>query len=128
MDLARIGRTALRRRAETAEKGQDVKRFDVYLAALDPVRGSEMAKARPCVVVSPDDINVRLRTVTVVPLTSKRRRYPHRSPVYFAGLEGDAATDHIRSIDKTRLIRRMGSLSEAEARALCQRLVAMFTY
>lgn len=101
---------------------------DVYLVDLEPVRGSEIARRRPCAIVSPQEANAALRTVTVVPLTSTRRRYPLRVPTTFSGVNGEAATDQIRSVDKQRLVRLVGRLDRAEAQALCRRLVEMFAY
>jgi len=103
-------------------------RFDVWLVNLDPVRGSEIAKRRPCVVVSPEEMNGSLRTVVVVPLTSTRKGYPHRAPVRFGGVSGEAATEQLRGVDKSRLVRLVGSLDPPDARLLASRLVEMFTY
>lgn len=103
-------------------------RFDVHLVDLDPVRGSEIAKCRPCAIVSPEEVNLRLRTVTIIPLTSTRKGYAHRVPVFFAGVAGEAATDQIRAVDKQRLIRFLGELDLADARKLAGQLVSMFHY
>ncbi len=95
---------------------------------LNPATGSELSKSRPCAVVSPDVLNERLRTVVVIPLTSVRRNWPHRPAVAFDGIEGDAATDQIRTIDKSRLVRRLGALSASEGRAIARALTAMFAH
>jgi len=104
------------------------RRFEVWLVDLDPTRGSEINKTRPCVVLSPDELNGYLRTVTVAALTSVRRAYPSRVDCQFQGRDGQVALDHIRSIDKTRLVRRLGVLSEATAEEVCARLVDLFSY
>src|SRR5687768_6460752 len=101
-------------------------RFHVYLTALDPVRGSEIAKTRPCVVVSPEEMNRRLRTVIVVPMSSTRRGYPFRMPVNFREVQGELLTDHVRSIDRTRLLRDLGRLDEPTSGALLKRLGDIF--
>ena len=77
-----------------------VQRFEVWLVNLDPAQGSEINKPRPCVVLSPDEMNRYLRTVTVAALTSARRDYPSRVDCTFQGKEGQVALDHIRSVDK----------------------------
>lgn len=101
-------------------------RFDTYLVALDPVRGSEIAKTRPCVIVSPDELNGTVRTVIIVPLTSTRERYAFRVPALFQGRPGDLAVDQIRSVDRSRLIRRLGPLDDATSAALAAKLVELF--
>ena len=80
-----------------------VKQYDVYWVNLDPVEGSEMAKIRPCVVISPDEINRFLKTVTIAPLTSNLWSVQWRVPVFVDGQHGMVALDHIRSVSKTRL-------------------------
>ena len=80
-----------------------VQRFEVWLINLDPTQGSEINKTRPCVVLSPDEMNRYLRTVTIAALTSTRRDYPSRVDCTFQGKEGQIALDHLRSVDKTRL-------------------------
>ena len=79
-----------------------MQRFEVWLVNLDPTQGSEINKTRPCVVLSPDEMNRYLRTVTIAALTSTRRDYPSRVDCTFQGKEGQVALDHIRSVDKTR--------------------------
>lgn len=103
-----------------------MKRHDVYLVDLAPVRGAEIAKTRPCVVVSPDELNNTLRTIVIAPLTSTRRAWPCRVAITFASVAGEAALDQIRAIDKSRLVRRLGTLKKAEARDISARLVEMF--
>lgn len=88
-----------------------ISRFSVFMVPLDPVRGAEMQKARPCVVLSPDEMNWHLRTVIVAPLTSQTRQSPSRVRVRFAGRDGTIALDQIRTIDKSRLAKRLGQIS-----------------
>ena len=101
-------------------------RYEVHLVALDPTQGSEIAKTRPCVIVSPDDTNRHLRTVVVVPLTGRTRSYRFRSDTNFGGTQGQAAIDQIRAVDKSRLRRRLGILSDADIRQLSATLTAYF--
>ena len=104
------------------------KRFDVFLVSLDPTVGTEMKKTRPCVVVSPDEMNRHLRTVIVAPLTSKGAGYPSRIPLTFQGKRGQVVLDQIRTVDKMRLIKRLGSFTESTAKAVSHGLVEVFTY
>lgn len=105
-----------------------VQRFEVWLVNLDPTQGSEINKTRPCVVISPDEMNRHLRTVIIAALTSAQRAYPSRVSCQFQGKAGQVALDHIRSVDKTRLMRRLGTLDEATAQEVSVRLVEMFQY
>ena len=85
-----------------------VSRGEVWLARLDPTQGSEINKTRPCLVVSPPELHDHLRTVTVTPMTTGSRPAPFRVPVRFGGKSGLIVLDQIRTLDKTRLIRRLG--------------------
>ena len=105
-----------------------VQRFEVWLINLDPTQGSEINKTRPCVVLSPDEMNRHLRTVTIAALTSTRRSYPSRVDCAFQDKEGQVALDHIRSVDKTRLVHRLGVLSKSTAQEVCDRLQEIFHY
>lgn len=105
-----------------------MKRFDVYLVGLDPTRGSEMKKTRPCVIVSPDEINSRLNTVIVAPLTSTEKPYPFRPQLVFKRKAGSIALDHMRAVDKSRLIRKWGRLDVSTARIVADTLVEMFAF
>ena len=104
----------------------DVERFDVFLVALDPTRGSEISKTRPCVVVSPDEMNRHVRTVIVAPMTTASRPYPTRAAIRFQGKDGQVALDQIRTVDKRRLARRLGRLPAEPAREVARTLVEMF--
>ena len=106
----------------------DVRRFDVWLVGLDPTQGSEITKTRPCVVVSPDEMNRHIRTVIIAPMNSKRRRYPTRVDLTFQRVKGQVVLDQIRTVDKTRLVRKLGRLPESRARDVADVLVEMFSY
>lgn len=88
-----------------------IKRFDVFLVNLDPTIGSEIKKTRPCVVVSPQEMNRHLRTVIVAPMTTKGAVYPTRVSSKFRGKAGQIVLDQLRTVDKTRLIRKLGTIS-----------------
>ncbi len=92
-----------------------VRWFDVYLVNLDPTVGHEIKKTRPCLVVSPDEMNRNIATVIVAPMTTKGRPYVTRIPCRFAGKEGQIVLDQLRTVDKARLVRRLGRIS-AETR------------
>ena len=98
---------------------------EVWLISLDPTRGSEIQKTRPCLVVSPDEIN-HLRTVIVAPMTTSERPYPTRVAVQFQNKRGQVALDQIRAVDKERLVKRMGSVSSKTAQAVSAVLIEMF--
>jgi mRNA interferase MazF len=94
----------------------EVKRFEVYLVNLDPTVGHEINKSRPCMVISPDELNRYISTVIVAPMTSKGRNYPTRVPCKFQGKKGQVVIDQIRTVDKTRLMKRLGKMnSETQA-------------
>ena len=103
-----------------------VDRFAVFLVPLDPAQGSEMAKTRPCVVVSPDAINHLVRTVIAAPLTSTIKRFPYRVSCKFGGRQGQVALDHLRALDKSRLVKRLGTLDAATGARIAATLVEMF--
>lgn len=102
-------------------------RFEIWVTSFDPTRGSEIKKTRPAVIVSPDQINKHLTTVIVAPLTSTVRGYPSRIQTDFGGVGGEIALDQLRTVDKARLIKKVGSLNFEEARAVCQLLTLMFS-
>lgn len=89
----------------------DVRRGDVFLVSLNPARGGEIKKTRPCVVVSPDDLNEHLKTFIVAPLTTGSHPYPFRVPCRFQGRSGHVVLDQIRTVDRERLVRRLGRVS-----------------
>jgi mRNA interferase MazF len=88
----------------------EVKRFEVYLVNLDPTVGHEIKKSRPCLVISPDEMNRYISTVIIAPMTTKGRNYPTRVPCTFQSKEGQVVIDQIRTVDKTRLIKRLGRI------------------
>ncbi len=88
-----------------------MRRGDIWLVALDPTVGSEIKKSRPCVIVSPPELNEHLRTVIVAPMTSKGFLAPFRVPVTHAGKKGLIVLDQIRTVDKIRLIKRVGAVN-----------------
>lgn len=104
----------------------EVGRFDVFLVNLDPTVGSEVRTSRPCVVVSPDEMNCYVRTVVVAPLTTAGRPYPSRVQTRFAGKGGQVVIDQLRTVDKARLVRRLGSLDSAEAASVLDVLREFF--
>lgn len=103
-----------------------VKRFDVYLINLDPTIGSEIQKTRPCLVISPDEMNRFIRTVIVAPLTTKGTTYPTRVACKFQGKRGQIVLDQIRTVDKTRLARRLGKIDKQTQTEVLSILSEMF--
>lgn len=95
-----------------------MEQYDVYWISLDQTQGSEIAKTRPCVIISPNELNRYLRTVIVAPITSTIHKFPWRIDCQVSGKTGSIATDQIRTVDKTRLGGRMSRLSEQEINAL----------
>jgi mRNA interferase MazF len=106
--------------------GMVVKRFDVYLVNLDPTIGTEIKKTRPCVIVSPDEMNRHIATVIVAPMTTKGRTYPTRVSCVFEGKEGQVVLDQIRTVDKSRLVKKLGKLAKADQDAVLAILAEMF--
>jgi mRNA interferase MazF len=103
-----------------------VNRFDVYVVNLDPTVGSEIRKTRPGQVVSPDELNHRIRTVIVAPMTTRGQAYPTRVPCRFKGKSGKIALDQIRTVDQARLVRRLGRIDARTAAAVLNVLREMF--
>lgn len=101
-------------------------RGDVYLVRLDPTRGSEIRKTRPCLVVSPDDLNHHLRTVIVAPMTTAGHAYPWRIACTLRNRQGFVALDQLRTVDTERLVRRLGPLTGATLEAVLSTLREMF--
>ena len=104
-----------------------VNRFDVYLINLDPTVGSEIQKTRPCLIISPDEMNRHIQTVIVVPMTSAGKKYPTRVSCTFKKKKGQIVLDQIRTIDKTRLIKKLGSINpetQLDVISVLQRLFA----
>ena len=103
-----------------------VSRGDIYLVSLNPTRGSEIRKTRPCVVVSPDELNAHLRTFIVAPLTKGGHPYPFRIPCHFQDKDGHIVVDQIRAVDRDRLIKRLGILADDTLVEVLSVLQAMF--
>ena len=103
-----------------------VKRFDVFLIALDPTMGSEIKKTRPCLVISPDEMNAYISTVIVAPMTTKARSYPTRVSCRFRGKAGQVVLDQLRTVDKARLVRRLGRISDGVQAQILSALTEMF--
>ena len=103
-----------------------ITRFEVHLVQLDPTTGSEIRKTRPCLVISPDELNLHVRTVIVAPMTTKGRPYPTRVPVRFQGKNGQIVLDQIRTVDKARLVKRLGVISGSAARRVSAVLQELF--
>lgn len=101
-------------------------RGDVYLVGLDPTLGSEIRKTRPCVVVSPDELNRHLRTVIIAPMTTGGEAYPWRATCRFRGRSGFVALDQLRTVDTARLVRRLGRLAPPAFASVMELLQEMF--
>jgi mRNA interferase MazF len=88
-----------------------IKQYDIFIVGLDPTVGAEMQKRRPCVVISPDEMNGPLRTLQIAPMTTTVHNYPWRVPITFQKKRGMVALDRIRTVDKKRILRRIGRAS-----------------
>ena len=102
------------------------RRDEVWLIALDPSTGSEIKKTRPCLVISPDEMNEPLQTVLVAPMTPTLRSYPTRVNLTFRNKAGQVALDQLRAVDRQRLVRRLGAVSTKTAHKVSSVLVEMF--
>lgn len=105
----------------------DSNRFDILLVSLDPSQGAEIKKTRPCLVISPDEMNRNIKTLIVAPMTSQGRPYLTRIPVTFNGKEGKVLLDQIRTIDKSRVIKKLGMLDAKKASVVLDTLRKMFS-
>lgn len=103
-----------------------VGRFDVYLVSLDPTVGSEIQKTRPCLIISPDEMNRYIRTVMVAPMTTRGRHYPTRVFCEFQGKQGQIVLDQMRTVDKSRLVRGLVRIDEATQQEVLAVLQEMF--
>jgi mRNA interferase MazF len=106
----------------------NIQRFDVFLITLDPTEGHEINKTRPCLVISPNELNASVRTIIIAPMTTKGRDYPTRVPVEFLNKQGQIVLDQVRTVDKSRLIKKMGSISQSEANAVLDVLQKLFAH
>lgn len=101
--------------------------FDIYLAALDPTLGREIQKTRPCVIITPNVMNDHLQTVVIAPMTTKGFDAPFRVPISFKQKHGLIVCDHLRSVDKRRLVKRLGKLDKNYHKKLLETLVHIFS-
>ena len=108
--------------------GLVINRFDVYLINLDPTVGSEIQKTRPCLVISPDEMNRNIRTAIVAPMTSAGKDYPTRVSCKFRKKQGQIVLDQIRTIDKSRLIKKLGTIDSKAQLAVISVLQRMFAF
>lgn len=104
----------------------EVKRFDIFLVALDPTLGREIQKTRPCLIISPDEMNAYIGTVIIAPMTSKGRNYPTRVACTFKRVSGQVVLDQLRTVDKKSLVKRLGRISEATQGKVLDKLAELF--
>ena len=102
-------------------------RFEVHLVRLDPAVGREIRKTRPCLIISPDEMNRHIDTVIIAPMTTQGCAYPTRVPVRFQRKAGQVVLDQIRTVDKVRLVKRLGTINQAIANKVIAVLGEMFT-
>lgn len=103
-----------------------IKRFDVCLIQLDPTVGSEIRKTRPCLVISPDEMNRWIRTLIVAPMTTKGQSYPTRVPCEFRGQQGQIVLDQVRTIDRSRIVQRLDPITSDTQRQVLTVLAELF--
>jgi mRNA interferase MazF len=103
-----------------------VRRFEVHLISLDPAKGSEIRKTRPCVIISPDEMNKHIRTIIIAPMTSAIKNYPTRVTTTFQGKKGQIVLDQIRTVDKSRLVKKLGSISSSAEEKVLSVLQELF--
>jgi len=103
-----------------------VKRFEVYLVNLDPTLGRENQKTRPCLIISPDEMNDHISTVIIAPMTTQGQDYPTRVKCKFEGKKGQIVLDQIRTVDKIRLVKKLGKISASTRKEVLVILLDMF--
>lgn len=103
-----------------------MRRFDVYLVNLDPTQGKEIKKTRPATIISPDEMNDHIATVIIAPMTTKSRDYPSRVSCNFQGKRGQIVLDQIRTVDKSRLVKRLGKIDKSTAEEVLDILQELF--
>jgi mRNA interferase MazF len=103
-----------------------IKRFEVYLVNLDLTIGSEIHKVRPCLIISPNEMNTYISTVIVAPMTTKSRDYPTRVVCHFQGKDGQIVLDQIRTVDKSRLVKKLETISPETQKQVLVTLAEMF--
>ena len=113
-------------RSQHSSPQRPPKQDQVWLVTLDPAQGVEIQKTRPCLVVSPDEMNQHLRTVIIAPMTTVARPYPTRVGVRFQGKQGQVALDQLRAVDRLRLVKMLGAVSAKTAHDVSATLLEMF--
>ena len=103
-----------------------INRFDVFLVNLDPTVGTEIQKTRPCLIISPDELNDHIQTVIIAPMTTKTRAYPTRVSCRFDGKDAQLVLDQIRTVDKRRLIKYLGQIDARTQRVVIDVLAELF--
>jgi mRNA interferase MazF len=106
---------------------EDIKRYEIYLVKLNPTVGSEIQKTRPCIVISPNEMNI-LKTVIVAPMTSKGFDFIFRPKIEFEKKDGLVLLDQIRAVDKTRLVKKIGNVDKSTSQEISKILVEMFKF
>lgn len=104
-----------------------ISRFEVYLINLDPTIGKEIKKTRPCLIISPDEMNKYISTVIIAPMSTKGRNYPTRIPCQFDGKDGQIVLDQIRTVDKIRIIRKLGKINTSTQKEVLTALTELFS-
>lgn len=107
--------------------GRSIRRFEIYLVKLNPTVGSEINKTRPCVVISPNELS-SLKTVIIAPLTTKGFDTPFRPKLRFQNKDGLVILDQLRTVDKSRLIKKIGSVGSSKSKEISELLIEMFQY
>jgi mRNA interferase MazF len=105
---------------------KEIRQFEIYIVPLDPTKGSEIKKTKPCVIISPNEMN-SLNTVLIAPMTTKGINFPTRISVKFQEKKGQVALDQIRAIDKKRLSKKVGELTRSESEKVLNTLQAIFS-
>ena len=108
--------------------GMVINRFEVWLVNLDPTMGSEIKKTRPCLIISPNEANMYLETVIASPMTTLPRKYPTRISCSFQKKKGQVAIDQMRTVDKKRLVKKLGNLDLPTCKKICFKLQEFFAY
>jgi len=103
-------------------------RFDIYTVNLDPTLGSEIKKTRPCIIISPDEMNQYINTVIIAPMTTSKKTYKSRVNIKFQEKDNQIVLDQIRAVDKQRLVKKIGKITKVDSQAVCRTLIEMFTY
>lgn len=107
-------------------EGNPVRRFEVHLISLDPTKGSEIRKTRPCLIISPNEMNKHIRTVIIAPISSTIKNYPTRVTTTFQGKKGQIVLDQIRTVNQSRLIKNLGIISPSAEEKVLNTLQEMF--